>query len=358
MRVRLEGISQSYGKHRLFGGLTLDIPSGELFTLLGPSGCGKTTLLRMLAGFVAPEAGRILFGERDVTALPAHRRDVGMVFQDYALFPDRSILANVAYGLDARKVRRDEARERALAMLDRVGLKDLAERLPGALSGGQRQRVATARALVIAPQLLLLDEPLSALDVKLRVELRALVRELQQEARITTVFVTHDQEEALSLSDRVAVMDRGRIVQIGGPEEIYGVPASGFAADFIGSANVLPIERVMAGEHPGTVRVVIAGREFSVGDAGEPAPSAAALVVRREAVPLSDADGSPTGPNEIDGKILFVEFRGSVTGYRIETSIGTLHVDAWTPAAGRVRRRGEAVRLRVPERSVLVDVAR
>jgi iron(III) transport system ATP-binding protein len=355
MRVRLEGVSQSYGAKRLFDGLTLDIPSGELFTLLGPSGCGKTTLLRMLAGFVAPESGRILFGERDVTALPAHRRGVGMVFQDYALFPDRSVLANVVYGLDARGVGRDEARQRALAMLDRVGLKDYAMRPPGALSGGQRQRVATARALVIGPELLLLDEPLSALDVKLRVELRALVRELQQEARITTVFVTHDQEEALSLSDCVAVMDHGRIVQIGAPEAIYGAPASGFAADFIGSANVLPIERMEAGERPGTARVVIAGHAFVVTAASGADKRHPALAVRREAVAIADATGAPVGPNEIDGTIEIVEFRGSVTGYRIATPLGALYVDAWTAVAVRLRRRGEAVRLRLPEQSVIVE---
>jgi len=357
MRVRLEDISQSYGTHRLFGGLTLDIPSGELFTLLGPSGCGKTTLLRMLAGFVAPDAGRILFGDRDVTRLPAYKRGVGMVFQDYALFPDRSIVANVAYGLDARGVPRDEARARALAMLDRVGLGNLSERLPGALSGGQRQRVATARALVIGPELLLLDEPLSALDVKLRVELRALVRELQQEARITTVFVTHDQEEALSLSDCVAVMDHGRIVQIGTPEAIYGAPASGFAADFIGSANVLPIERVHGGEPTGTVRVVVAGHAFTVAGAVGGDRRSLALAVRREAVQLSDAAGAALGPNEVDGTIEIVEFRGNITGYRIATPIGPLYVDAWTAVAGRPRRRGEPVRLRVPEQSVIVETA-
>jgi iron(III) transport system ATP-binding protein len=357
MRVRLEGISQSYGAHRLFDGLNLEIPSGEFFTLLGPSGCGKTTVLRKLAGFVAPDEGRVLFGDRDVTALPAWKRGVGMVFQDYALFPDRSILANVAYGLDARGVRRDEARERALAMLDRVGLKPLADRLPGALSGGQRQRVATARALVIGPELLLLDEPLSALDVKLRVELRALVRELQQEARITTVFVTHDQEEALSLSDRVAVMDHGRIVQVGAPEAIYGTPASGFAADFIGSANVLPIDRLEPGGRPGTTRVVVAGCEFTVQEAPLAGRRQPALAVRREAVRLADADGAPPGSNEIDGTIEVVEFRGSVTGYRIASAIGVLYVDAWTAHAGRVRRRGEAVRLLVPEQSVVVELA-
>src|SRR5688500_12976443 len=195
MRIRFEGVTQRYDGAALFTGLDLEIPAGKFFTLLGHSGCGKTTLLRMLAGFVVPDAGRVWFGERDVTALPVHQRGVGMVFQDYALFPDRSALANVMYGLDARGVASKEGRTRALAMLDRVGLADFADRSPATLSGGQRQRVAMARALVIRPELLLLDEPLAALDVKLRVELRAMVRELQLESGITTVFVTHDQEE-------------------------------------------------------------------------------------------------------------------------------------------------------------------
>ena len=200
MRIRFDRVTQRYDGQALFTDLDLEIPSGVFFTLLGPSGCGKTTLLRMLAGFVVPDAGRVWFGDRDVTALPVHKRGVGKVFQDYALFPDRSSLANVMYGLEARGVAPKEAKARAMAMLERVGLATMAERAPATLSGGQRQRVAMARALVIDPQLLLLDEPLAALDVKLRVELRAMVRELQLESGITTVFVTHDQEEALAMS--------------------------------------------------------------------------------------------------------------------------------------------------------------
>src|SRR5436190_1968544 len=229
MRIRFEAVTQRYEGAPLFDRLNLEIPSGKFFTLLGPSGCGKTTLLRMLAGFVVPDAGRVWFGESDVTALPVHKRGVGMVFQDYALFPDRSALANVMYGLDARGIAPAEAKKRAMAMLARVGLADLADRSPAKLSGGQRQRVAMARALVIEPRLLLLDEPLAALDVKLRVELRAMVRELQLESKVTTVFVTHDQEEALALSDIVAVMDRGRIVQMGPPAEIDARPVNGYA---------------------------------------------------------------------------------------------------------------------------------
>jgi iron(III) transport system ATP-binding protein len=252
----------------------------------------------------------VWFGDRDVTALPVHQRGVGMVFQDYALFPDRSAIANVMYGLDARRVPAGQARTRALAMLERVGLGDMAERLPATLSGGQRQRVAMARALVIQPQLLLLDEPLAALDVKLRVELRAMVRELQLESGITTVFVTHDQEEALALSDIVAVMDRGRIVQMGPPAEIYARPVNGYAADFLGSANLVP-----------------------VGD-GQ------LKVVRREEVEI--------GAGDVRGVVESVEFRGSITGYRVRTEFGLIHVDTWSVQHGRPHERGEEVMLRIP----------
>jgi iron(III) transport system ATP-binding protein len=318
MRIRFEDVTQRYDGVTLFERLNLDIPSGKFFTLLGPSGCGKTTLLRMLAGFVVPDAGRVWFGERDVTSLPVHKRGVGMVFQDYALFPDRSALANVMYGLAARDVPAREARERAMSMLERVGLADYAGRSPATLSGGQRQRVAMARALVIDPQLLLLDEPLAALDVKLRVELRAMVRELQVESGITTVFVTHDQEEALALSDIVAVMDRGRIVQVGSPMEIYAKPATGYAADFLGSANLIAL---------GDGRFRIA---------------------RREEIEIG-------GEGQLRGTVEAVEFRGSVTGYRVRTDVGIVFVDVWTVQHGRTYARGEEVRLHVPEDARVVE---
>src|SRR5688572_1799548 len=317
MRIRFEGVNQAYDGQALFTGLDLEIPSGRFFTLLGPSGCGKTTLLRMLAGFVVPDSGRVWFGDRDVTALPVHQRGVGMVFQDYALFPDRSALANVMYGLEARRIPVKDAKARAMAMLERVGLAAFAERAPATLSGGQRQRVAMARALVIDPQLLLLDEPLAALDVKLRVELRAMVRELQLESKVTTVFVTHDQEEALALSDLVAVMDRGRIVQMGTPSEIYRSPANGYAADFLGSANLIP-------EGDGKYKVV-----------------------RREEIAIGEGD--------LEGIVEHVEFRGSVTGYRVRTALGVIHVDTWSVEHGRTYQRGDEVRLKIPGDARVVD---
>jgi iron(III) transport system ATP-binding protein len=307
MRIRFERVTQRYDGQPLFTGLDLEIPSGQFFTLLGPSGCGKTTLLRMLAGFVVPDSGRIWFGDRDVTALPVHKRGVGMVFQDYALFPDRSALANVMYGLEARGLPAAEAKKRAMAMLQRVGLADYADRSPAKLSGGQRQRVAMARALVIEPQLLLLDEPLAALDVKLRVELRAMVRELQLESKVTTVFVTHDQEEALALSDVIAVMDRGRIVQIGTPTEIYAHPVDAYTADFLGGANLIPMA-----------------------DGGY-------LVIRREDIEI--------GKGDVRGRVEGVEFLGSVTRYRVRTPQVLVQVDVPGPPR---HARGEEVSLWYP----------
>ena len=328
MRIRFEGVTQRYEAAPLFEDLNLEIPSGRFFTLLGPSGCGKTTLLRILAGFVTPEAGRVWFGERDVTTLPVHKRGVGMVFQDYALFPDRSALANVMYGLEARGVAAADARARSHSLLERVGLAAFADRSPATLSGGQRQRVAMARALVIEPELLLLDEPLAALDVKLRVELRAMVRELQLESGITTVFVTHDQEEALAMSDIVAVMDRGRIVQMGKPQEIYAGPVNGYAADFLGSANL-----VADGE--GKLRVV-RREEIEIG-------------------PRTVAAGSGVRGDEVAGVIEGVEFRGSVTGYRVRTALGLIHVDTWSVQHGRTHERGEEVMLRLPPGARVVE---
>jgi iron(III) transport system ATP-binding protein len=239
--IAIENLTVEYAGHVVLDSLSLNISDGCFFTLLGPSGCGKTTLLRTIAGFLQARHGKILFAERDVTHLPPHKRDIGMVFQDYALFPNRTVFENVAYGLRARKINEPEIKKRVSEALERVGLVSFSGRLPAALSGGQRQRVALARALVIKPQVLLMDEPLSNLDAKLRVQIRDTIRDLQREAGITTVFVTHDQEEALALSDQIGVMDRGRLRQIGAPGEIYRTPQSGYVADFVGGANILPL---------------------------------------------------------------------------------------------------------------------
>jgi iron(III) transport system ATP-binding protein len=239
--ITLTDLSIRFGDVNVIEGLDLVVEQGRFFTLLGPSGCGKTTLLRAIAGFNRPSSGRILFDDQDITRTPTHKRDIGMVFQDYALFPDKTVFDNVAFGLRARRLPEAEIRPRVMRYLERVELAALSDRHPAQMSGGQRQRVALARALVIQPQVLLMDEPLSNLDAKLRMQMRDAILDLQREAGITTVFVTHDQEEALAMSDAIAVMNRGRIEQLGTPAQLYGSPRTAYVADFIGSANVLPV---------------------------------------------------------------------------------------------------------------------
>lgn len=234
-------ISAHYGSTEVLKDLSLSVRAGELVSLLGSSGCGKTTTLRLVAGFLSPTSGTIRLGDRDLTTLPAHKRDIGLVFQNYALFPHLSVADNVAFGLKQRKIETGERTRRAKAMLDRVGLAEYAERLPGALSGGQKQRVALARALVIEPPLLMFDEPLSNLDAKLRVDMRVEIRKLQRANGTTSLYVTHDQEEAFSISDRVAIMSAGRIMQLDTPEALYQRPENAFVARFVGFENLIPM---------------------------------------------------------------------------------------------------------------------
>ncbi len=237
--VKIENVNLYYGKNHVLKNVNLEIEPGEFFTFLGPSGCGKTTLLRLIAGFGQSQSGRVYIGDSDVTGLPPWRRNVGMVFQSYALWPHMTVRKNVAFGLEERKVAGEEIRRRVKAALELVGLLDLAERRPSQLSGGQQQRVALARTIVVEPQVLLLDEPFSNLDAKLRIQMRQELLQLQRKLGLTTIFVTHDQEEANTTADRIAVMDAGIIQQVGTPAELYDNPANRFVAGFLGTANVL-----------------------------------------------------------------------------------------------------------------------
>ncbi|MBP5322131.1 MAG: ABC transporter ATP-binding protein [Kiritimatiellae bacterium] len=238
--VTIDHVIKTFGTFTALKDVSLTVQPGELFFLLGPSGCGKTTLLRSIAGFYTPDAGRILIGERDVTQLPPHRRDTGMMFQSYALWPHLTLAENVAFGLEMRKIPKAEMERRVMEALDRVHLADRAKSRPNQLSGGQQQRVALARALVIEPQCLLLDEPLSNLDAKLRLEMRMDIRRVCKQAGLTAIYVTHDQKEALSIADRLAVMRAGVLEQIGTPAEVYRHPVNTFVAGFIGEGNFIP----------------------------------------------------------------------------------------------------------------------
>ena len=281
--ISLRGLRKSFGAVAAVDGIDLDIADGEFFSMLGPSGSGKTTVLRMVAGFETPTEGRILLGDQDVTARPPFARDVNTVFQDYALFPHMSVLENVAYGLRVKKVPRDQRRTRTAQALETVRLGGFGDRRPHELSGGQRQRVALARALVNRPKVLLLDEPLGALDLKLRREMQIELKEMQREVGITFVFVTHDQEEALTMSDRIAVFRDGRIEQVATPVELYERPATPFVAGFVGTSNLLEgaVAQQLLGD-PGPVS--IRPEKLTLLMPGDPAPSGADLCTARGVV--------------------------------------------------------------------------
>ncbi len=342
--VEFRNVRKTFGAFTAIHDLSLTIEPGTLVTLLGPSGCGKTTTLRMLAGLEHPTGGKILIGGKDVTMLPANERDVSMVFQSYALFPHMNAGENVAYGLESSGLSRKEAREKAEEGLALVGLAGMGQRLPAELSGGQQQRVAVARALVLEPQVLLLDEPLSNLDARLRRKVRTDIRELQQRLGFTAVYVTHDQDEALAVSDRIIVMKEGAIAQSGAPRDLYESPASAFIADFMGEANVVPCE-VMEVD-AGRARVRLGNLEHVV-PAGNARPGAAKLAVRPSAVLLR-----PAGGEGLAGRILHSAYLGDHVEYEVETDIGTFFivdpaVDTILPASSDatlgLRNRGIAI---------------
>ncbi|MCC6195646.1 MAG: ABC transporter ATP-binding protein [Burkholderiales bacterium] len=321
-RIDIDRLTVSYGGTPVIADLSVEIPPGCFFTLLGPSGCGKTTLLRTIAGFAQPSGGSLRFDGADVTRVPAYKRGIGMVFQDYALFPDKSVFDNVAYGLRARKVHTRAIDERVRRYLERVGMAAFGDRFPAALSGGQRQRVALARALVVEPRVLLMDEPLSNLDAKLRVQIRESIADLQREVGITTVFVTHDQEEALAVSDRIALMNKGRIEQLGTPMEIYGAPATAYVADFIGAANLIEVDVVGEGTGPGTARVRAQGHEIDVTASGRSTPGKACVAARPEDLRLHAASGAAA--NAVPGTIERRRYLGNKVTYRVRLAGGQL----------------------------------
>jgi spermidine/putrescine ABC transporter ATP-binding subunit len=328
-RVRLEGMSHRFGEVTALDHIDLDVRDGELLTLLGPSGCGKTTLLRIIAGFERPTSGRVLLGDEDVTDRPAHRRATNMVFQRSTLFPHLDVFGNVAFGLQVAGVGRAEQRERVREALALVRLEGYEKRRSHELSGGQMQRIALARALVNQPQVLLLDEPLSALDLKIRLDMEAELRRVHRATGATFVYVTHDQREAMALSDRIVVMNEGRVEQIGLPAEVYSRPASTFAAKFVGDANVLPVEVLdVAGED---ASVTLAARRRQVSCPGA-RRGPAWLVLRPEAVQVARLDGEPV-PDELAGLVRDVAFRGTGFQYRIAVDALETELKAEAPAS-------------------------
>ncbi len=316
--LTLENIDAHYGATQVLEDLSLHVAEGELVSLLGASGCGKTTTLRLVAGFLRATRGSIRLGAQDLTRLPAHKRNIGLVFQNYALFPHLSVRDNVAFGLKQRGVGGAARRRQADEMLARVGLDHLAERMPGALSGGQKQRVALARALVIDPPLLMFDEPLSNLDAKLRVDMRVEIRRLQRVGGRTALYVTHDQEEAFSISDRVAIMHAGRILQLDAPERLYSRPANRFVADFVGFENVLAMRAVVeAGD---------AVRARMNGGATLDLPKADYTLPARDFLFAARADGLTVARqgHGIPAKLGLRTYLGRAYQYRCETAAGEI----------------------------------
>ncbi len=318
--VVFQGVTKAFGSVVAVRDVSFEIETGKLVTLLGPSGCGKTTTLRLIAGLEMPTGGRILIGGEDVSSLPATDRDVSMVFQSYALFPHMTVLENVAYGLVVGGMAKRQAHGQAEEGLAQVGLGGFGTRLPSELSGGQQQRVAVARALVLEPQVLLFDEPLSNLDAKLRRRVREDIRELQQKLNLTSVYVTHDQEEALAVSDQIIVMREAEIAQEGPPRALYEEPVDRFVADFVGDANLVEGEIVaIEGDH-GVVRV--ADLELRLHHRDLP-PGKAALAIRPEAIQLANSDSAEAG---FRGRVSRATYLGSHLEYTIDTELGELFV--------------------------------
>jgi spermidine/putrescine ABC transporter ATP-binding subunit len=342
MQISVHDITKRFGKNEVVGRSSFSIGEGELFTLLGPSGCGKTTLLRLIAGFYAPDEGEIRFDGARVNEVPPHERGIGMVFQNYALWPHMTVFDNIAYGLKLREVGRADIAQRVAAVLEKVRLTGLGERYPGQLSGGQQQRVALARALVLNPKILLLDEPLSNLDAKIRIQVRAEIRKLQRDLGITTVYVTHDQEEALTLSDRIVVFNQGRVFQIGAPKELYERPQNRFVADFIGINNLL--DGTVGATEAGFLKVDTAlGELRALPNAELRAGDKCVICVRPENIAVG---GAGAERNVARGNISFAAYLGNTLRYDVDLGQGvTFKVDDRDPWHHEQRSLGSAVEL-------------
>jgi iron(III) transport system ATP-binding protein len=353
--IRIQHLTKRFGAVTAIQQLDLTIEGGELFFLLGPSGCGKTTLLRSLAGFYLPDEGRIFFGDEDVTNLAPHKRNTGMMFQSYALWPHMTVAENVAFGLEQRKVGKDEIRRRVGEALESVRMGEYAARKPNQLSGGQQQRVALARALVIRPRCLLLDEPLSNLDAKLRLEMRAEIRRVCKEFKLTTVYVTHDQKEALSISDRIAMMDSGHILQVGSPRDMYRRPACKTVANFIGETDFVPGTVLGVAGDQVTVETPIGKFAGVLGDPkASPAVGAAVTVsIRPECWTLGR---EVAGRNTVKGRISDCLYLGEVAQYGFATAGARLKIFELNPRFVDQAARGELFASVEPE-DVVVLVA-
>jgi putative spermidine/putrescine transport system ATP-binding protein len=353
-RIRFEGVSKTYGETIVLDGFDLDVGEGEFLALLGPSGCGKTTALRLLAGFLQPAGGRILVDDRDVSALPPHKRNAGMVFQDYALFPHMTVADNIAFGLHERGQKGAATAKRVTELLDLMRMAGMGRRYPGEVSGGQQQRVALARALAFGPSVLLMDEPFGALDLKLREAMQTELVQIQRQLGITTLFVTHDQTEAMAVADRIAVMSGGRIAQLGTPEEVYERPASSFVAQFVGRINLFPAR--IAELVDDTTVIDANGTRLTA-----PRPAWAEIgmdvdaAVRPEWLSLSIAGPKTASPAEniVDGTVAASRFAGSTLNIDVETTrIGGLSVEARSghPAL----RKGTAVSVSWPQEKTIL----
>ena len=335
--VIIKDAVKRYGDFTALKGVNLEIKQGEFFTLLGPSGCGKTTLLRMIAGFNSVDGGEICFDDKVINNLEAHKRDIGMVFQNYAIFPHLTVAENVAYGLKAKKYPKDQIPGKVEEALDLVQIKNLKDRKPNELSGGQQQRVALARAFVIEPGVLLMDEPLSNLDAKLRVQMRTVIKKLQRRLGITTIYVTHDQEEALAISDRIAVIKEGEVMQVGSPENIYKKPQNTFVAGFIGVSNF--VECDVNGENPAAAVLDIKGECTITCSLKAPFKGKGIISARPEQLFFDEKEGLP-------GKIVISTFLGDFIEYEIELDNGqTVQLNEYTKDVRELRPDGQRVKV-------------